>query len=65
MVLQFRNKRFPNPAGLVAWVERHKDQGVKLRPDHKLAVVRELTNAQRIVMARKVVGALKKVAEKA
>ncbi|GAJ29013.1 transcription-repair coupling factor [Acidomonas methanolica] len=64
MVLQFRNRQFRNPAGLIGWVERHRDQGVKLRPDHKLAVVREMTNAQRITMARKVAGALKKLAEK-
>lgn len=51
--------------GLLKWVERHKDQGVKLRPDQKLAVVREMTNAQRITMARKVMGAMKKLAEKA
>ncbi|WP_029604518.1 transcription-repair coupling factor [Kozakia baliensis] len=64
MVLQFRNKKFRNPMGLLSWVERHREQGVKLRPDQKLAVVREMTNAQRIVMARKVMGALKKLAEK-
>lgn len=65
MVVQFRNRQFRNPAGLLNWVERHRDQGVKLRPDHKMAVVREMTNAQRIRMARKVMGALKKLAEKA
>lgn len=65
MVIQFRNRKFRNPMGLLKWVERHKDQGVKLRPDQKLAVVREMTNAQRITMARKVMGALKKLAEKA
>ena len=65
MVIQFRNRKFRNPMGLLKWVERHKDQGVKLRPDQKLAVVREMTNAQRITMARKVMGAMKKLAEKA
>jgi len=65
MVIQFRNRKFRNPMGLLKWVERHKDQGVKLRPDQKLAVVREMTNAQRITMARKVMGALKKLADKA
>lgn len=65
MVIQFRNRKFRNPMGLLKWVERHKDQGVKLRPDQKLAVVREMTNAQRITMARKVMGALRKLADKA
>lgn len=53
MVIQFRNRKFRNPMGLLKWVERHKDQGVKLRPDQKLAVVREMTNAQRITMRAK------------
>ncbi|CAI9119612.1 transcription-repair coupling factor [Brytella acorum] len=64
MVVQFRNRAFRNPEGLIAWVARHREQGVKLRPDHKMAVVREMTNAQRITMARKVVGALKKLVDK-
>ncbi|AQS87091.1 DNA helicase transcription-repair coupling factor [Neoasaia chiangmaiensis NBRC 101099] len=64
MVIQFRNRAFRNPGGLLSWVERHRDQGVKLRPDHKLAVVREMTNAQRITMARKVMGAMKKLVDK-
>ncbi|GBQ10684.1 transcription-repair coupling factor [Swaminathania salitolerans] len=65
MVIQFRNRKFRNPMGLLKWVERHKDQGIKLRPDHKLAVQREMTNAQRISMARKVMTALRKLADKA
>ncbi|OUJ13387.1 transcription-repair coupling factor [Acetobacter okinawensis] len=54
MVLQFRNNSFANPAGLVQWMGRWKDGVVRLRPDHKMAVVRELTNVQRIDLARKV-----------
>lgn len=54
MVLQFRNNSFKNPAGLVQWMGRWKDGAVRLRTDHKMAVVRELTNSQRIDLARRV-----------
>ncbi|MCX2560291.1 transcription-repair coupling factor [Acetobacter farinalis] len=54
MVLQFRNNSFKNPAGLVQWMGRWKDGTVRLRTDHKMAVVRELTNSQRIDLARRV-----------
>ena len=37
----FRGNRFANPAGLVAWVQAQKG-AVKLRPDHKLALLREM-----------------------
>ncbi|MBV1838929.1 hypothetical protein, partial [Acetobacter estunensis] len=39
---------FANPEGLIRWITNWKDGTARLRPDHKLAVVRELTNAQRI-----------------
>jgi transcription-repair coupling factor (superfamily II helicase) len=65
MVLQFRNNSFHDPAGLVQWMAGWKDGAVRLRPDHKLAVVRELTNVQRVGLARKVLGSLAKIREKA
>ncbi|MCP1244539.1 transcription-repair coupling factor [Acetobacter cerevisiae] len=64
MVLQFRNNSFKNPAGLVQWMGRWKDGAVRLRLDHKMAVVRELTNAQRIDLARCVLRDLVKLTKK-
>jgi hypothetical protein len=46
MVLQFRGNAFRNPAGLVQWLGTKKGT-VKLRPDHKLAVVRDMNVAER------------------
>ncbi|QDH14475.1 transcription-repair coupling factor [Formicincola oecophyllae] len=65
MVLQFRKDVFANPDGLLRWVERNSKAGVKIRPDGKLAVVRELPNAARIKTARKVLGVLGKLMAKA
>lgn len=64
MVLQFRNNTFRNPAGLVQWMGKWKDGTVRLRPDHKMAVVRELTNVQRIDLARRVLKDLAGMCEK-
>jgi transcription-repair coupling factor (superfamily II helicase) len=70
MVVQFRRNKFRNPAGLVAWMaqKRSKDPNrdlgeMRLRPDHKLALVREMTHAQRIRIAREVAGNLNRLAE--
>ncbi|WP_281649410.1 transcription-repair coupling factor [Novacetimonas hansenii] len=65
MVIQFRNNSFVNPAGLVTWIAQQKDAKVRLRPDHKLAVIREMTNVQRIAQARRVLGALNALADAA
>lgn len=64
MVLQFRHNSFRNPQGLVQWMARWKDGTVRLRTDHKMAVVRELTNVQRIDLARRVLRDLAKLAQK-
>jgi len=64
MVIQFRKQQFPNPDGLTKWIARNAAQGVKLRADHKLAIVREMTNAQRIAYARKVTAVLARMVEK-
>ena len=72
MVLQFRRNKFRNPAGLVAWMAQKrpkdpaKDLGeMRLRPDHKLALVREMTTSQRIRIAREVAQNLTRLTEEA
>ena len=64
MVVQFRGNSFRNPAGLVAWIGA-KGSDMRLRPDHKLAISREMTTAARIMLARDVVGTLNSIAEQA
>ncbi len=64
IVLSFRGNSFSNPAGLVAWMTSQKS-AVKLRPDHKLALLREMDLAARVKAARELLGALAKVARKA
>jgi len=60
MVAAFRGNAFRNPAGLVAWLSS-KGGLVRLRPDHKLAIVREMDVAARIRMARDVLGSLVRI----
>ncbi len=60
MVLQFRGNAFRNPAGLVQWLGTRKGL-VKLRPDHKLAVVRDMNVAERVKTADEVLGNLVRV----
>ena len=51
MVLGFRGNAFGNPAGLVAWLS--KSHGlIRLRPDHKLAITREMDLSTRLRTAR-------------
>jgi transcription-repair coupling factor (superfamily II helicase) len=64
MVVTFRGNAFRNPAGLVAWLGS-KGGLVRLRPDHKLAIVREMDVAARIRTARDVLGSLKRIAGQA
>jgi transcription-repair coupling factor (superfamily II helicase) len=61
MVFQFRGNEFRNPAGLVQWLGTKKGV-VKLRPDHKLSVVRDMTLADRVKTADEVLGNLIRVA---
>ena len=51
--LQFRGNSFRNPAGLIAWLSRRKD-AIRLRPDHKLAVVQDMGVAERMRIGRDV-----------
>ncbi len=60
MVLQFRGNAFANPSGLVAWLGTRKGL-VKLRPDHKLALVRDMTVAERVRAADDLLGNLVRV----
>ncbi|CAH2604609.1 Transcription-repair-coupling factor [Rhodovastum atsumiense] len=64
MVLSFRGNAFRNPAGLVSWLAS-KGGAVKLRPDHKLAIVREMSVAERVRMARDTVAHLSRIAAQA
>jgi transcription-repair coupling factor (superfamily II helicase) len=57
MVLTFRGNAFSNPAGLVGWLSS-KGGLVRLRPDHKLAISREMDVATRLRFARDTLGAL-------
>ena len=61
MVLQFRGNAFRNPAGLISWLGTRKGQ-VKLRPDHKLAVVRDLSVTDRVKLARDMLTNLNRLA---
>jgi transcription-repair coupling factor (superfamily II helicase) len=60
IVLGFRGNRFANPAGLVQWVAA-QGGGVKLRPDHKVALAQEMPFDARIRAARELLQALVRV----
>jgi transcription-repair coupling factor (superfamily II helicase) len=64
MVLQFRGNLFRNPAGLIAWLAT-KGGVVRLRPDHKLAISRDMDVAARLRFARDVLGNLTRIAAQA
>jgi transcription-repair coupling factor (superfamily II helicase) len=64
VVLSFHRNQPRNPGGLVQWVAAQKGL-VKLRPDHKLALLREMELPQRIRVAKELLGALAKVAGQA
>ena len=64
MVLSFRGNAFRNPAGLISWLSK-KGGGLKLRPDHKLALITEMTVKQRIRTARDLVADLNRLAAQA
>jgi transcription-repair coupling factor (superfamily II helicase) len=57
MVLTFRGNRFANPGGLVKWLGG-KAGLVRLRPDHKLAIARDMDVATRVRFARDTLTAL-------
>ncbi len=64
MVLTFRGNAFRNPAGLVSWLST-KGGLMRLRPDHKLALVREMDVATRVRFARDILASLTQIAGQA
>ena len=64
MVIGFRGNAFRNPAGLVSWLSS-KGGGIRLRPDHKLAITREMGVPERMRVARDVVANLNRLAAQA
>jgi transcription-repair coupling factor (superfamily II helicase) len=64
MVLAFRGNAFANPAGLVQWLAS-KGNTIRLRPDHKLAIVRDMKVTERIRVARDVVANLERLSRQA
>ncbi len=64
MVLSFRGNSFRNPSGLVAWLGA-KGSVARLRPDHKLAISREMDVEGRIRLAREVLGNLTRIVQQA
>ncbi|MBC7798986.1 MAG: transcription-repair coupling factor, partial [Gemmatimonadaceae bacterium] len=61
MVIAFRGNAFRNPAGLVGWLGTRKG-AIRLRPDHKLSVVREMAVAERIGLGRDILQNLTRIA---
>jgi transcription-repair coupling factor (superfamily II helicase) len=64
MVLTFHGNAFCNPSGLVAWLAS-KGGAIRLRPDHKLAIVQEMTVMERMKLARQIVENLNRIAMQA
>jgi transcription-repair coupling factor (superfamily II helicase) len=64
MVFAFRGNSFRNPAGLVGWLGAQKN-AIRLRPDHKLSIVREMDLAGRLKTARDVLESLNRIAAEA
>ena len=64
MVMSFRGNAFCNPGGLISWLST-KGGLVKLRPDHKLSIVREMDIATRLATARDTLGNLARIAGQA
>ncbi len=64
MVLTFRGNIFRNPAGLVRWLSG-KGGLVRLRPDHKLAIARDMDVAARLKFARDTLEALVRISNEA
>jgi transcription-repair coupling factor (superfamily II helicase) len=64
MVLSFRGNAFRNPAGLVTWLSKSGGL-IRLRPDHKLAITREMNTSARLRTARDMLGKLVGIANQA
>ncbi len=64
MLVTFRGNLFRNPAGLVSWLAS-KGGLVRLRPDHKLAIAREMDVDERIRTARDLLNSLVRIVDQA
>ncbi len=64
LLLSFRNNQFRNPGGLAAWLATGKG-GIRLRPDHKIALSREIGPDVRLPAARQLLQDLVQIAERA
>ena len=62
MVVAFRGNAFRNPAGLIAWLGTRKG-AIRLRPDHKLSIVRDMNVTERMTVGRDVLGNLNRLAK--
>ncbi len=62
MVISFRRNEFSNPGGLIAWIGT-RGGTVKVRPDHKLVVVRDMDVTARAGIARDVLANLTRLAK--
>jgi transcription-repair coupling factor (superfamily II helicase) len=61
MVISFRKNEFNNPGGLIAWIAS-RGGTLKVRPDQKLVVARDMNVDQRVGIARDVLGNLMRLA---
>ncbi|WP_024585600.1 transcription-repair coupling factor [Aliihoeflea sp. 2WW] len=65
VVIQFRNKSFPEPAGLVRYIGE-QGAAAKIRPDHSIVLVRDwATPAKRLQGSAVIMTQLAKIADKA
>jgi transcription-repair coupling factor (superfamily II helicase) len=60
MVVTFRGNAFANPAGLVRWLQG-KGGLVRLRPDHKLAILQDMDVLTRLKTAKDLLSALARI----
>jgi transcription-repair coupling factor (superfamily II helicase) len=61
MVISFRRNEFNNPGALIAWIGT-RGGTVKIRPDHKLVVARDMDVAARAGIAREILANLTRLA---
>jgi transcription-repair coupling factor (superfamily II helicase) len=61
MVFGFRKNEFNNPGGLIAWIAT-RGGTVKIRPDHKLVVTRDMDISARLAIAREILQHLTRLA---
>ena len=64
MVIGFRGNAFRNPAGLVSWLNTRKG-AIRLRPDHKLSIVKDMAVTERMGVGRDVLANLNRLASQA